>query len=96
MWRCVPTHAFWDYAFARWFGRAKGIASMLFQFIFFMVAFYPSLAVFVGSFSLLVAISLGLGWWQRRLLRAQLGAGQADAAALTGQRREHRALLSGQ
>lgn len=69
------THEFWDYAFARWFGRAKGVASMLFEFVFFMAAFYPSWKVFFGSLFLLILMSLGLGRWQRRLIRAQLPRG---------------------
>ncbi|WP_434422269.1 hypothetical protein [Nannocystis pusilla] len=32
----VATAEFWDYAFARLFGWAKGIAAMLFEFVFFL------------------------------------------------------------
>ncbi|MDC0721652.1 hypothetical protein [Nannocystis bainbridge] len=77
-----PTHEFWDYAFARLFGRAKGVASALFEFMFFMVFFYPSVSVFFGAFSLLVGISLGLGAWQRRLLRRELEADAQPGPAL--------------
>lgn len=76
----VATREFWDFAFERLFGRGKVVASMLFEFIFFMAAFYPSWQVFLGSFLVLVAISLGLGWWQRRLIRAQLETAQAGPA----------------
>lgn len=78
------TAEFWDYAFKRWFGRARGAASMLFELAFFMAAFYPSWRVFFGSLSLLIGISLGLGWWQRRLIRSQLEAGAQAGAALAG------------
>lgn len=78
------TAEFWDYAFERWFGRAKVVASMLFEFVFFMAAFYPSWQVFFGSFFLLIVMSLGLGWWQRRLIRSQLEAGARAGPALAG------------
>ena len=77
-----PTREFWDYAFARLFGRAKGVAYTLFEFTFFMAFFYPSVLVLVGTFSLLVVISLGLGGWQRRLLRRELEAGAQPGPAL--------------
>ena len=76
------THEFWDYAFARLFGRARGVASTLLDFMFFMTFFYPSALVLVGTFSLLVVISLGLGAWQRRLLRRELEADAQAGAAL--------------
>lgn len=76
------THEFWDYAFARLFGRARGVAFTLFEFMFFMAFFYPSAVVLVGAFSLLVGISLGLGAWQRRLLRRELEADAQPGAAL--------------
>lgn len=78
------TSEFWDYAFERWFGRAKVVASMLFEFVFFMAAFYPSWPVFVGSLVLLIAMSLCLGWWQRRVIRGQLAAGAEENPALSG------------
>lgn len=80
--RIFATVDFWDYAFERWFGRAKGVASMLFEFVFFMAVFYPSWQVFVGSFALLVGMSLGLRWWQRHLLKQELEAGAQAAPAL--------------
>ncbi|WP_434418166.1 hypothetical protein [Nannocystis pusilla] len=76
------TDEFWDYAFSRLFGRASGVATALFQFIFFMACFYPSGFVLVGTFSLLVVISLCLGVWQRRLLRRELAAGTKPGPAL--------------
>ena len=83
----VATSEFWDYAFARWFGRAKGIAEMLFEFVFFMSAFYPSWRVVLGFLLLVVAISLGLGCWQRRLIRAQLeGVRAGPALAVSSER----------
>ena len=85
--RGLPVFAtadFWDYRFKRWFGRAKGVASMLFEFAFFMAAFYPSWRVFFGSLLLLIGISLGLGWWQRRLIHSQLEAGAQAGPALSG------------
>jgi hypothetical protein len=75
-------HEFWDHASARLFGRARGVASTLFEFMFFMVFFYPSGLVWVGAFSLLVVISLSLGAWQRRLLRRELEAGAQPGPAL--------------
>lgn len=78
----VATAEFWDYAFARLFGWAKGIAAMLFEFVFFMSAFYPSWRVVLGAFLVVAAMSLALGWWQRRLLRSHLeGAGAGKALA---------------
>jgi membrane protein implicated in regulation of membrane protease activity len=68
----VATSEFWDYAFERLFGRGKTVAYVVFSALFFMAAFYPSWLVVLGSISVVVAISLGLGWWQRRLLRSQL------------------------
>lgn len=76
------THEFWDYAYARLFGRARVVASRLIDFMFFMACFYPSGFVLVGAFSLLVVISLGLGAWQRRLLRRELAAGAQPGPAL--------------
>ncbi|WAS91084.1 hypothetical protein [Nannocystis punicea] len=76
------THEFWDYAFARLFGRARGVALKLFEFLFFMAFFYPSALVLGGAFSLLVVISLGLGAWQRRLLRRALEVGGQPGPAL--------------
>ncbi|WAS95087.1 hypothetical protein [Nannocystis punicea] len=37
-----------------------------------------------GAFSVLIVLSLCLGWWQRRLLGAQLGAGEQAGSALPG------------
>ena len=68
----VATSEFWDYAYERLFGRAKIVAYVVLNAMFFVVAFYPSWQVLAGSFLVMVAISLGLGWWQRRLLRSQL------------------------
>lgn len=78
------TPEFWDYAFARLFGRAKLVASMLFEFVFYMAAFYPSWRVFSGSILVLLSISLGLGWWQRRLIRAQLEGPRTGPALVDG------------
>jgi hypothetical protein len=73
----VATSEFWDYAFEKLFGRGKNLAYVVLNAMFFMVAFYPSWQVLVGSFLVMVAISLGLGWWQRRLIRSQLEGVQA-------------------
>lgn len=54
------------------FGRGKSVAYVVLDAMFFMVAFYPSRQVLVGSFLVMVAISLSLGWWQRPLIRSQL------------------------
>ncbi|MFY0538472.1 hypothetical protein [Nannocystis pusilla] len=55
---------------------------MLFEFVFFMSAFYPSWRVVLGAFLVVAAMSLALGWWQRRLLRSHLeGAGAGKALA---------------
>lgn len=80
----VATAEFWNYAFARLFGWAKGIAQILFEFVFFMSAFYPSWRVVLGFFLLVVAISLGLGCWQRRLLRSHLEGAEAGRALAGG------------
>lgn len=74
----VATHEFWDYAFERLFGRGKTVAYIVFNGAFFMVAFYPSWSVLLGAFSVVLAISLSLGWWQRRLIRSQLAGARAD------------------
>ncbi|MCY1070593.1 hypothetical protein OV090_37980 [Nannocystis sp. RBIL2] len=76
------THEFWDYAFLRLFGRARGVAARLTDFLFFMAFFYPSGLVWVGAFSLLLVISLCLGAWQRRLLRRELAAATQPGPAL--------------
>jgi len=81
------THEFWDYAFARLFGRARGVAFRLFDFMFFMAFLYPSALALVGAFSLLVALSLSLGAWQRRLQRRELEAGAQPRPALAGSAR---------
>lgn len=73
----VATAEFWDYAFERLFGRGKIVVYIVFHFMFFMAAFYPSWQVLLGSFSVLLALSFGLGWWQRRLIRSQLEGAQA-------------------
>lgn len=80
----VATSEFWDYAFERLFGRGKTIAYVAFNVVFFMAAFYPSWLVVLGSLSVLVAISFALGWWQRRLLRAQLEADHANRTLMEG------------
>ena len=78
----VATREFWHYAFARLFGRARGVAFKLYEFVFFMAFFYPSVLVWVGTFSLLVVTSLSLGAWQRRLLRRELEAGVSPGLSL--------------
>ncbi|PCC69455.1 hypothetical protein SAMN02745121_08942 [Nannocystis exedens] len=78
----VATRGFWHYAFARLFGRARGVAFKLYEFVIFMAFFYPSALVWVGTFSLLVVTSLSLGAWQRRLLRRELEAGTQPGPAL--------------
>jgi hypothetical protein len=76
------THEFWDYAYARLFGRARVVASRVIDFMFFMAFFYPSVFTLIGTFSLLVVISLCLGAWQRRLLRRELAAATQPGPAL--------------
>lgn len=71
----VATREFWHYAFARLFGRARGVAFKLYEFVIFMAFFYPSALVWFGAFSLLLITSLSLGAWQRRVLRRELEAG---------------------
>ncbi|MDC0669334.1 hypothetical protein [Nannocystis radixulma] len=73
----VATSEFWDYAYEKLFGRGKTVAYVVFNAMFFMVAFFPSWQVLVGSFLVMVAMSLGLGWWQRRLIRSQFEGAQA-------------------
>jgi hypothetical protein len=78
----VATREFWHYAFARLFGRARGIAFKLYEFTIFMAFFYPSVLVWFGAFSLLVVTSFSLGAWQRRLLRQELESGAQRGPAL--------------
>ncbi|MCY1060261.1 hypothetical protein [Nannocystis sp. SCPEA4] len=75
----VATSEFWDYAFEKLFGGGKTVAYVILNAMFFMVAFFPSWQVLVGSFLVMVAISLGLGCWQRRLIRSQLEGAQAGS-----------------
>jgi hypothetical protein len=80
----VASSEFWDYAFERGFGRGKTVAYAVLSGMFFMAAFYPSWQVVVGSCLVMVAISLGLGCWQRRLIRAQLEGVRAGPALAQG------------
>jgi hypothetical protein len=79
----VATREFWHYAFARLFGRARGVAFKLYELAIFMAFFYPSALVWFGAFSLLLVTSLSLGAWQRRLQRQELETGAQPGPALT-------------
>src|SRR5690606_1845184 len=72
----------WDHAFERLFGRAARVAHILFDLAVFMTFCYPAWQTFLLTFLVLLAIALCLGWWQRRLILAESGAGAEGGLAL--------------